>query len=99
MDTEKQKEVWDHFVEVHYSDKPRLRDLFKRSDIVETENGFEIRIPVVHPMQEEWLILYGLGETHSLIEQYSSEYPDLQKMSFAFIREDGTIVRLGSNWR
>ena len=100
MDIEKAKSEWKCLLEEYYSDKPRLKDLLDKAELLERDNGYEIRIPVNNTLQEDWLTQHFLAEAFVLIKEMPSKSLSNTRPSICYIREDGTIIqpKVGKPW-
>ena len=92
MENQELTYLWHDFVRHYYRTRPRLASLLSNTRVVNAEGGYEIRIECANEAQEEWLDEH-LGDIKGLLNQASSEYSSLLQANFAYLREDGTVVK------
>ena len=61
MNIEELTKTWNCFLDDNYSSRPRFYATLKRASFVETDDGFELRIPVTQE-QEDWIAENSLGD-------------------------------------
>lgn len=88
MSNEELTEIWNHFIEKHYSTKPRLYNFLRSAEVLEVERRYEVRIPVKNPAQEDWL-------NHHIIAELDRSFGQELKVSplrITYLREDGSLI-------
>lgn len=92
MNGSEKQVIWKRFLKEFYSTKPRLSSLLSNSRVLDSDKGCKVCIPVANPAQEQWLSEKCLGQIVLALEKAIADYKVLKPISFAFQREDGTVV-------
>ena len=87
------KETWEQFIDDNYRDRPRQYSTLKAAEVVEIEDGCEIRIPVNSQAVEEWMNKKLVGQIKRQLNQPGSRYSALVPYEILYLRGDGSVAK------